>query len=554
MPKLLIIFVLTFVLLLPFPTTLGQRRTERAQAPTTVSLASKRGADLITAAQLSDYLYFIAADEMEGRDTPSRGLDITARFLSLKLSRLGLKPAGDDGTYFQKIVLRRDSIDATKTKVQLNNQNLILGEDYIPLARPADVAAPLVFAGNGWLIKSKEIDSYKGIDANGKIAVVFSPVSGLPRGIRRSDLTGEPGIDWMGPSDYAQKQGVVGLVMVPDFWFLANWNSNRQRITERGALVVDKFQTASASRLPGIVASPRLTTLLFQGEPQNGATLFEAAVRGELLSSFEMNPAKNLTFSVAAKTEPVTTQNVIAIFEGSDPVLKNEYVALGAHYDHVGIGAPVNGDSIYNGADDNGSGTTALLAIAEALAGSSVRPKRSIIFVWHAGEEKGLWGSRYFTENPTVPLEHIVANINIDMIGRSKQEGDTNPRNRQLSGPNEIYVIGSRMMSTELGELTASVNKSYLNLSYNYQYDDPNDPERFFFRSDHYNYARKGIPIVFFFDGVHEDYHRPGDTADKIDFQKLEKVTRTVYMTMWELAERPNRPKVDKPLTPEVAR
>ena len=158
---------------------------------------------------------------------------------------------------------------------------------------------------------------------------------------------------------------------------------------------------------------------------------------------------------------------MVAVWEGSDPVLKDEYVAVGAHYDHVGIWHagqwPI---AICNGADDDGSGTTALLGMAEALIESPTRPKRSVLFVWHCGEEKGLWGSRYFTENPTIPLDHVVAQLNIDMIGRSKKEGDTNPRNKELTGPNEVYVIGSTMMSTELGELVHSVNKSYLNVTF----------------------------------------------------------------------------------------
>jgi Zn-dependent M28 family amino/carboxypeptidase len=257
--------------------------------------------------------------------------------------------------------------------------------------------------------------------------------------------------------------------------------------------------------------------------------------------------------NVASNSETVPTQNVVAVWEGSDPVLKAEYVALGAHYDHVGTCPPVGDDTICNGADDDGSGTTALLGMAEALAKAPTRPKRSVLFVWHCGEEKGLWGSRYFTEFPTVPLNQIVAQINIDMIGRSKKEGDTNPRNSELSGPDAVYVIGSTMMSTELGELVNAVNKSYLNLTFDTKYDDPKDPNRFFSRSDHYNYARKGIPIIFFFDGVHEDYHRPGDSADKIDYQKMEKVTRTVYMTLWEIANRPARLKVDKPLPAQIS-
>jgi hypothetical protein len=552
MHRFLLILVLTFTLVCPFPSAYSQR-TSKAKKPSIVALATQRGADAITAAQMKDYLYFIASDEMEGRDTPSRGLDTVARFLALNLSRWGLRPAGDDGTFFQKIALRRDAVDKEKTQVQLNGQPLKFGEDYIPFARSGDVSGPLVFAGNGWLVKSKNFDSYKGIDAKGKIAVVFSPVNGMPRGIRNSDLTGKRGEDWMNAEECARKQGAVALVIIPDFQFLANWERNRQRMTERGPLEVEKFQTTSVPQLPSIVATPRLANLLFQGERLNAPAIFEAAYGGEMPDSFELNPEKKLNLTIVGKNEESLTQNVVAVFEGSDPLLKDEYVALGAHYDHVGVGTPVKGDSIYNGADDDGSGTTALLAIAEALAKAPLRPKRSVLFVWHAGEEKGLWGSRYFTDYPTIPLEKIVTQLNIDMIGRSKIPADTNPRNKELTGPNEVYVIGSKMMSTELGELSEKVNKEYLNLNYNYRYDDPGDPNRFFFRSDHYNYARKGIPIIFFFDGEHEDYHRPGDSPDKIDYKKMEKVVRTIYMTLWDVANRPVRPKVDKQLPAQLS-
>jgi Zn-dependent M28 family amino/carboxypeptidase len=168
--------------------------------------------------------------------------------------------------------------------------------------------------------------------------------------------------------------------------------------------------------------------------------------------------------------------------------------------------------------------------------------------VWHAGEEHGLWGSRYFVRYPTVPLANIVAQLNIDMIGRSKKPGDTNPRNRNLSGPNEIYVIGSRMMSTELGALSERVNKAAGLLSFDYKYDDPDDPERLFYRSDHYSYAEKGIPIIFYFDGVHQDYHRVSDEVDKIDFAKMQRVTQTIYLTAREIANLPRRPRVNKRL------
>lgn len=241
------------------------------------------------------------------------------------------------------------------------------------------------------------------------------------------------------------------------------------------------------------------------------------------------------------------TQNVVAVIPGSDPKLKEEYVAFGAHIDHVGMRANVEGDNIWNGADDDGSGTVSILEIAHAFL-TGPRPKRSLLFVWHTGEEKGLWGSRHFVNNPTVDLSKVVTQLNIDMIGRSKKEGDTNPANNVLTGPNEIYVVGSTKMSTDLQKTSESVNKDFLNLGFNYKYDDPKDTERIFFRSDHYNYAVKGIPIIFYFDGVHEDYHGKDDEADRIDYDKMSRVARTIYATGWTLANAKARPVVDKPL------
>jgi Zn-dependent M28 family amino/carboxypeptidase len=555
MRRFLITIFLASALVLQLPVGYAQRKTAKTGKPTAASVAAQRSTNVISAAQLRDYLSFIAADEMEGRDTPSRGLDTVARFLAMNLSRWGHKPAGDEGSYFQRIALRRDRVDATQTRVEVNGRALMLGEDYIPAPIAGSASGQLVFAGNGWLIKSKNIDAYKDIDARGKIAVVFAAPNSFPRGLRRSDLAGKHGEDWMRVSEYASKQGVAGIIYVPDFQYLAYWNRTRQRILERGSTLVEKFQAQTAARIPSVTISPELANSLFQGEKAQATPIFEQMNGdGQIPASFELKPDKKFSINIVVNNENVGTQNVVAVWEGSDPVLKNEYVALGAHYDHVGVSAQQRGDSIFNGADDDGSGTTALLAMAEALSHATMRPKRSILFVWHAGEEKGLWGSRYFTEYPTVPLDRIVAQLNIDMIGRSKQAGDTDPRNKELSGPNDIYVIGSKMMSTELGELSEMVNSSFLNLNYNYRYDDIRDPNRFFSRSDHYSYARKGIPIIFYFDGVHEDYHQPGDSPDKIDYQKMEKVTQTIYMTLWEVANRSVRPKVDKQLPPELTR
>jgi Zn-dependent M28 family amino/carboxypeptidase len=539
MRRFLTALVLASALVTTLPANYAQRTTPRSRL---VDINAKRGVATISADQMRDYLTFIASDEMEGRDTPSRGLDTTAKFLAMNLSRWGFKPAGDDGTFFQRIELRRNRADGGQSKVELNGRTLTAGTDYLPGNGSGNVSGPLVFAGSGWFVKSKDVDAYKGIDPTGRIAVISAPPNMPPRDVARADY-GKYGEDSMNPNDYARSKGVVGLIYVADSQYMTNWQRNRARIMERGSTVVAKFQPAQVNpTLPSIVISAEVATALFAGEAQ---TVSESSQPPPFL----MSDQKKASMNIASNVQSIPTQNVVAVWEGSDPTLKAEYVALGAHYDHVGSGCPPNGtDTICNGADDDGSGTTALLAMAEALSKAPARPKRSVLFVWHCGEEKGLWGSRYFTEYPTVPLNQVVAQLNIDMIGRSKKEGDTNARNSELTGPDAVYLIGSTMMSTELGELVNKVNKSYLNITYDTKYDDPKDPNRFFFRSDHYNYARKGIPIIFFFDGVHEDYHRAGDSADKIDYQKMEKITRTVYMTLWTIADKPTRLKVDKPL------
>ncbi len=509
----------------------------------------------ISAAQMKAYLTFIASDEMEGRDTPSKGLDITAKFLAAMMERWGVQPGGENGTYFQKMPLKRSKLDADKTVAELNGQTYKYNEDFLAGTTPGSASGSLVFVGHGWVLKSKNIDAYQ--TAAGRVEVKDKIViaSGeFPKGTSFRDFApNKQGDDWQDPYSYAAKNGAKAIVFIPNFPTLVNWKRSARRALESGSLAPEKLSANAATpQIPSLTASLPLLNALFAGEKLSGAAIYNRTAAAEPIESFELNPSKKLTFTVTSNVEQVPTQNVIGILPGSDAVLKNEYIAIGAHYDHVGVGNPINGDAIFNGADDDGSGTTAVLAIAEAFA-KGQRPKRSLLFIWHCGEEKGLWGSEYFVNHPTVPITQIVTQLNIDMIGRSKKDGDTNPRNRELSGPNEIYVIGSKMMSTELGDLSERVNNNLLKLSFNYKYDDPNDPNRFFFRSDHFNYAQKGVPIIFYFDGEHEDYHRPSDHVDKIDFQKMEKVTRTIYATAWELGNAASRPKVDKKLPAELS-
>jgi hypothetical protein len=527
-----------------------------AATATRLPAATVEASNRITGARLKEHLSFVASDAMEGRDTPSKGLDATAKYIADELKKLGLKPAGDDGTYFQRIALKREKIDPARTTFTLDEQAYKYGDDFLVSGASGAAEGPLVFVGHGWIVKSKNIDAYKGIDVKDKIMIVAG--TGLTPGMSRADVNGRVGVDYDDAESYGQRNGARGLIVVPRprggnmerWWQLVRGSG------ERGSYRVERFttQTSSSSQLPTVYASQKLLDALFAGEAVSGADVMTQAQSSGATSAtaFALSPKKRVKFAVASVSDTATTQNVVAVLEGRDPSLKNEYVALGAHYDHIGVGAPdASGDRINNGADDDGSGTVSILTIAEAFA-KGARPKRSLLFVWHCGEEKGLWGSQYFTNYPTVPLDRVVAQLNIDMIGRSKKEGDTNPANVNLSGPNEVYVIGSKMMSTDLGALSERVNSSFLNLAFNYKYDDPRDTERLFFRSDHFNYARKGVPIIFYFDGVHEDYHRPSDSVEKIDFQKMERIARTVFATATELANAPVRPRVDKQLPPEL--
>jgi hypothetical protein len=564
---LALLFAASLQPLLPPPTRAQQAVAARASAAASAAIApaTAKAAERITADQLSRHLNVIASDEMAGRDTPSPGLDATARYIADHLRQLKVRPAGDDGTYFQRMTLRRTEIDRERTQARVGGKTFKVGEGFVPFGpNGGEIEGQVVYAGHGWVFKPKGVNPYAGLDVRDRVVVITGTGTSYPAGLTEADLKAAPASDWETPVSYAQKNGARALVVVPRgferAWRFAGRGVNNprycvERLNCDGAEAeAENPARAVPNKLVTILPSAALLEALFEGEQQTGAQILQASASDSpdaAARGFALSPPKRLSLSVVTKTTTAVTQNVVGIVEGADRKLRDEYVAVGAHYDHVGVGREVNGDSIYNGADDDGSGTVAMLAMAEAFT-QGPRPKRSILFVWHAGEEHGLWGSDYFARYPTVPLKQIVTQLNMDMIGRSKRPGDTTPANRDLSGPDEIYVIGSKMMSTELGELSERVNNGYLKLSFNYKYDDPRDPQRFFFRSDHYNYAKRGVPVIFYFDGVHEDYHRPSDHVDKIDFRKMERVTRTVFATATEIANLPARPRVDKQLPSEL--
>jgi Zn-dependent M28 family amino/carboxypeptidase len=238
------------------------------------------------------------------------------------------------------------------------------------------------------------------------------------------------------------------------------------------------------------------------------------------------------TLTVEMALSTASSQNVVGVLEGADPKLRDEYVALSAHYDHLKTNEK---GEYYPGADDDGSGTAAVLALARAF--SLERPQRSILVVFHAGEEIGLLGSEYNTDvRPAVPLDRIVADLNIDMIGRSRPDGDSDKQDGELTDANSIYLIGADKISSELHRISEQTNADTVKMRLDYTYNDPNHPQQFYYRSDHWNYAKHGVPVIFYFSGVHRDYHKTSDTVDKIDFDKMARVARLVFATGWRLA------------------
>ncbi|MFA6456714.1 MAG: M28 family peptidase, partial [Bacteroidota bacterium] len=415
--------------------------------------------------------------------------------------------------------------------------------DFISQTTAGNATAPMVYVKNGYIVKSLNINPYTGIDVRGKIMIVSE---GYPKGATRGDFGEKLGEDYDTPSNYAKNNGALGIISIPSSKTLQQWEKEKNTSLVKGALSVPALKRKEERQpVPVITASLPLVEAIFAGE-HTGVQSMSVKASADSVVSFDLSPTKTVSLNIVNRIDSLYTQNIVAVMKGSDKNLRDEYVAFGAHYDHIGLRAePVNGDSIYNGADDDGSGTTGLLAIADALS-KGPAPKRSILFVWHMGEEKGLWGSKYFVQHPTVPLKNIITQLNIDMIGRSKPDTGEASKNEDYSGPNEVFSIGSNMMSSLLGELNERVNASLYKLKLNYKYDDPADPNRLFYRSDHYNYAKAGIPIVFYFDGIHEDYHRVSDEVGKIDFTKLMKVTRTIYALGWKLANIPLRPAVNK--------
>ncbi|MFQ5889445.1 MAG: M28 family peptidase [Gemmatimonadota bacterium] len=453
------------------------------------------GAATITPEDFRRRIWVLAHDSMRGRDTPSPELVETAEYVAREFRSFGVKPGAGDG-YLQRFPLtavRPGAREAQRLRLRGPNGEFTLraGDDFVP-GQGVGVAE-----GSGPLIG---VSATGGLDAaTGKIAVLNVGRGGLFRSFQNL-------------GEALRRHRPAGLILVLDvedqFFRQVGAFLSTSRVTlgepaEPGPPVVFARRSAVPAALRGSDAPPDLS----------GWT-------GELRTESAVERAEGL--------------NTIGVLEGSDPNLRNEYVIFTAHMDHEGVGRPdASGDSIYNGADDDASGTATVVELAQAFASLPTPPRRSLIFMTVSGEEKGLLGSRWYSEHPAFPLERTVANINIDMVGRNWRD--------------TIVAIGKE--ESTLGAVAERVAAEHPELDMAV-IDDLWPNERFYFRSDHYNFARKGVPILFFFNGTHEDYHRPSDEPDRIEYEKISRIGKLLFYLGLEIANADARPE----WTPEAYR
>lgn len=494
-------------------------------------------ATFVDKSSLKKHLSIIASDSMNGRETGTEGQRKAAAYIEQQFKSIGLiHPANMNG-YQQLYPLRKDSV--ISADLFIDNKPAILGTDfYVPLGMNAKGnfnGNDVVFVGYG--IDDDLYNDYQKKEVKGKI-VIF--VNGEPKRNHHYFLGNhqEPS-EWTYPGlskklEVAYNKGAIGALYLNSNQAIFNSGTLKNNLSSGLSMPEndEKIHTINVAVLSHAFAKNVL------GEDAD--LIIAAAKRNDLLNEIILEKKQSINFNFNKKSDTIYASNVIGMIEGSER--KDEYVFLTAHYDHLG-----NHDGkIYNGADDDGSGTVAVIQMAAAFAKATKegrRPKRSIVFMTVSGEEKGLWGSEYYSDHPVFPLEKTSVDLNTDMIGRIDTE------RKKPDTLNYVYVVGHDKISSELPIINESVNKATTKLVLDYKFDDPKDPNRIYYRSDHYNFARKGVPVLFFYDGMlQSDYHQPTDDVEKINWLLYEKRAQMIFLTAWEMANRNQPLKRDKSL------
>lgn len=512
------------------------------------------GTDKITSSDLSSYVTFLASPLLKGRMNGEPGLDIAQQYIASEAKLIGLTPANGN-SYFQPYSVIKNSMDPEKTMIQIVPK----GRDTITYREPIFQLVPtgptdftvdgeVVFAGYGLKQDKYGYNDFENIQTEGKILLVMmsSPMNADGKYVfETAKWTSFMSIQVKLTALLFSRAKAVMFVMDPRSGYLS---LDDQFPGISGELV---SSTTFKGEKPRNFTLPNMPKMMFISRSVADAILdgsgytledLQKKIDSELKPHSFLIPDKQVKIKEAVQSTEEPMNNVAAYIEGSDPVLKNEYVVFSCHADHIGVTAK----GINTGADDNASGCAALLSMAEAFRSLENKPMRSILFLWFSGEEIGLYGSQTYINNPLVPLEKTVADLNMDMIGRVKGVADTSAEN-PMTGPKKVFVITDNQ-SKELLKIAEDVDKTS-DLDLDYSLSGRNHPLQLFSRSDHYNFVKHDIPVLFFTTGLHTDYHTPGDVVDKIDFNKMELVTRTMYQIGYNVANRKTRIIVDNPFS-----
>lgn len=464
----------------------------------------KTFANTITAADLKKHLYIIAGRDMEGRETATEGQRRAAAYIESQFRRIGLQP-GNDGSYQLYYLVYQDSL--TSATFEVNGQRFDLDKDFN--LNLNNIPATEAFSEVAFIAKNVPADSIKKANLTGKLVLVAGENMQAGRGA-------------VSPRFEALRNANPAAVL-----FIST-NYPRQTAASRKANQALNIFRKNISPQQYTVSENIAKAIIGNNYADAGAS-----------TSVTVFPA-NVLLEVQKITNKLQSSDVIGILPGTD--LKDQYLFITAHYDHLGKRDTV----IYYGADDDGSGTVSVIEMAAAFAKAKAAgkgPRRSIVFMTVSGEEKGLWGSEYYSTHPVYPLNKTTADLNIDMIGR------IDPDRKIGDSTNYVYVVGDDKVSSELKPISEMQNKKFTKLELDYKYNDPNDKERIYYRSDHYNFAKNGVPIIFYYDGMlRPDYHRPTDTPDKINYDLMAKRAQLVFYTAWEMANRDAMLKRDTPL------
>jgi len=492
----------------------------------------------ITTQDLKKHLTIIAGDEMEGRETGTEGQRKAAAYIETQFKSFGLQQADQLKGYQQLYPLYQDSL--ISSELIIDGKTVESGKDFYSQATISETGKfkgkKIIFVGYG--IDDSSYSDYTGLEVKGKIVVFFL---GEPKKDGKYIISGTGrGSAWSFPGTgkklaAAAAKGAIGALII---------NPNQPTFTTTTIESNKKSNVYYPRSTNGKMINHAILSHSFAGTifTNNFDSLLKTVKAGQPLDkNWAFEKKVKVSFDYNKFRTTINASNVIGIIEGTDK--KDEFVFLTSHYDHLGKRNGV----IYYGADDDGSGTCAVIEMAEAFAqakAAGVGPRRTVVFMTVSGEEKGLWGSEYYSDHPVFPLDKTSVDLNTDMVGRIDTERQT------ADTLNYVYVIGHDKLSSDLPVINEGVNKKYTNLVFDYKYDDPKDQNRIYFRSDHYNFARKGVPILFFYDGMLKaDYHKPTDTVDKITWELYEKRVKMIFHTAWEIANRDEMLKRDIPLT-----